>query len=821
MFFCISEYDVEKTHRWDITASVQQGDAGRHVAMVTVGKSQANNNGAIMSVSSVLKEEKKKRRTLVLRPSSRTINISVSGVHGVSQSSRDTTSVLSPSRRRLSLAAGSKVLIPTPRQAVRVLDEEDNDVTPQPLYRADAAAAAAVQVKASRLFLDEICAGSASDQTAATGSFTMLFSRSILGSSRISSQSTIESMNEEMEDTFSKRDMPFNFPDVQGKRDTVKEPVTEDMLKEVTDVYISETDSISLLDIPSTFVSVDADDSEAIIERNNQYAEVCRNGMGNDKYVDRSVQTLNGAAKNKQVQSDSTVMVDTATTVTTWDMYDTLLSPEQDEKVCSPELGRADYPEAVVDTSRGAERSVSVGSTASTASAASSLKEVEAIGISLNAESDLQLIMLSEKFQHCLLVMERSILGNTFQPKLAAYRQLPVIEDPDPLVEQREEDTESPPSPAVERLWAFSCELSRGRSISCMAWNKKNPDLLAVGYGESGSSDQKPGLVCCWSLKNPTWPERVIHGDSAVTSLDFSSNKPSHLAVGMQDGSIAIYNVKSQDNKSGVISSSECPNRHLDPVWQLRWTQQELSLTGGEKAEWLFSVAADGRISKWLVCSNGLDCIDLMKLKRIHNTKKKAGGTKTDSVVSPLTPGLCFDFHPTDPSVYLVGTWEGLIHQCSCSNSQQFLETYRKHFCPVNCITWSPLSPDVFLSCSSDWTVQLWKQDHHSPMLSFTSTQRAVCDIKWCPKWATVFGAVNEGQLEIWDLNSSILDPIIVQPAATDVKMKSLLFATQADCVLVGDSDGQVTVYQLKNISVGDSSQVDILEAIICSAALG
>lgn len=41
---------------------------------------------------------------------------------------------------------------------------------------------------------------------------------------------------------------------------------------------------------------------------------------------------------------------------------------------------------------------------------------------------NLQMIMLSEKFQHLLLVMERSILGNTFQPKLAAYRQLPILE---------------------------------------------------------------------------------------------------------------------------------------------------------------------------------------------------------------------------------------------------------------------------------------------------------------------------------------------------------------------------------------------------------
>lgn len=49
-------------------------------------------------------------------------------------------------------------------------------------------------------------------------------------------------------------------------------------------------------------------------ERNSQYAEVCRNRMGNDKYVDRAMQTLNGAAKSKQVQSDSVTMVDTGQT---------------------------------------------------------------------------------------------------------------------------------------------------------------------------------------------------------------------------------------------------------------------------------------------------------------------------------------------------------------------------------------------------------------------------------------------------------------------------------------------------------------------------
>lgn len=56
-----------------------------------------------------------------------------------------------------------------------------------------------------------------------------------------------------------------SLPDLHRKRNSVKEQVTDNMLKAVIDVYISETDSISLLDIPSTFVSVDADNAEAIM----------------------------------------------------------------------------------------------------------------------------------------------------------------------------------------------------------------------------------------------------------------------------------------------------------------------------------------------------------------------------------------------------------------------------------------------------------------------------------------------------------------------------------------------------------------------------
>lgn len=45
-------------------------------------------------------------------------------------------------------------------------------------------------------------------------------------------------------------------------------------------------------------------------ERNNLYMELCKNRMGNDKYVERSMQTFNGAPKTKEVQSEAITMVD-------------------------------------------------------------------------------------------------------------------------------------------------------------------------------------------------------------------------------------------------------------------------------------------------------------------------------------------------------------------------------------------------------------------------------------------------------------------------------------------------------------------------------
>lgn len=89
-----------------------------------------------------------------------------------------------------------------------------------------------------------------------------------------------------------------------------------------------------------------------------------------------------------------------------------------------------------------------------------------------------------------------------------------------------------------------------GLNVSCMAWNKANRDLLAVGYGShdfsANGSGRRDGVIALWSISNPEYPQAVLRtpGDVGVTAIDFSTSHPSMLAAGLSNGIICVYDVK-------------------------------------------------------------------------------------------------------------------------------------------------------------------------------------------------------------------------------------------------------------------------------------
>ncbi|KAJ1170646.1 hypothetical protein NDU88_002519 [Pleurodeles waltl] len=721
-----------------------------------------------------------------------------------------------------------KVSLHGVKQTVKVFDDQGFDVTPRPLFLPEPGFS---QTKQSKIFASTDTSGVASSdilstislQTGITASFMGPFTRSTFGGSMASKSSrSAESISDEIEEHSARRDTAVSLSDIQIRRDEIREQVTEQDLNKVVDVFLTETDTIWFLDMPALLVSVDSEEAEKIKLKNDVYSELCKNRAGNDRYIERMTQTFNGAPKSKEVQSDKIHMTDAAIMATTWDLYDSMnnLASELSSKApTKSSKSSASIGSSKSNVSKTVEGSTLISRTDSSTS--SSIMDVENIILARipeetpNAADE---ILHSAKFQADLFFMERILVENNFQPKLATYRQLPILTDPDLSYGIEVKDVcPDTVTLSLNRLWSFACELTKGCNVSSTAWNKKNPDLLAVGYGEFGFKKQKGGLACCWSLKNTTWPERIVHCEAGVTAVDFSASNPNLLAVGMYNGTVAIYNVQN-NNSIPVMDSNQSPGKHTSPVWQLKWLDQDRCTLGEDKGEMLISVSADGRITRWYM-RKGLDSTDLMKIKRTGPEKSKKStqerDKKTEAFIFRRAPGMCFDFHPKDQNIYLTGTEEGHIHKCSCSYNEQFLDTYRGHKGPVYRIAWSPFCPDVFLSCSADWSISLWRQDVLQPILSFSSTTTAVYDIMWSPYSAVVFGAVNENRVEIWDLNISTLEPVIVNVPNPGVVFTTILFAKTTNCVLIGDSDGHVSVYEMRNICATKTSQVDQLYDII------
>ncbi|KAM9326967.1 dynein axonemal intermediate chain 4 [Gastrophryne carolinensis] len=728
------------------------------------------------------------------------------------------------SRRSFSLHVDSKVLDKTStssgKQTVPVRDEEGNDVTPRTLFQAEPGATTTKQSKlftppdASGITVSDFFSTMSLQQTGITGSFVGPFSMSTFGSSMSMSSQETESVSEDAEESGYRRDAVASLSDIHT-RDLPKEEDLDDN----RNVYLTETETIWLLDMPMAVISADSEEAESVNARNQAYADLCKSRAGNDRYIERSAQTFNEAPKSKEVQCENIVLEDAGVMASVWDLYDSFNSPEETQAKVMPEPVTLSRSESVASNkSSMSRRTLSVASMDRGDLFSSTITDLDKLSVSRipdEVEPDADEILKSEKFLQDLFIMERVVVENIYQPKLAAYRQLPVIIDPEST--DNAEVISEVTSPSLDRLWSFICDITKGHNVSSLSWNKKNMDLLAVGHGQFGFKEQKRGLACCWSLKNTTWPERIFHCGSGVTAVDFSASSPNLLAVGMYDGTVAIYNVQSKDDVP-VLDSSDNPNKHTCPVWQLRWIEQDHSSLGEDKGELLVSVCADGRITRWHI-RKGLDCNDLMRLKRTGSDRmKKTAGEKEkkgEAFISRQAPGMCFDFLPTDSNIYLAGTEEGHIHKCSCSYNEQFLDTYKAHKGPVYKLAWSPFCPDVFLSCSADWFIHLWRQDILKPVLTFSATTNAVHDIMWSPTSPLVFGAVNENRVEIWDLGVSTLDPIIVSSANPGVKLTTLLFAKNTNCVLIGDSDGQVAVYTLRNVSSPDAAQVNTLYDLI------
>uniref|UniRef100_Q5TAD8 Dynein axonemal intermediate chain 4 n=1 Tax=Homo sapiens TaxID=9606 RepID=Q5TAD8_HUMAN len=224
------------------------------------------------------------------------------------------------------MAVSKTVLIPPELKTVekpnpnikttQVFDINGTDVTPRPLYHPDPLTGTA---KPSKLLTSqegslgsEFISSYSLYQNTINPSTLGQFTRSVLGSSTVSksSVSASESIAEDLEEPSYKRERLTSFTDLQVIRAAPEKIVTKEDLEKNIEIILTETETLRFFDLPTVMVSVESEEAEKVTQRNKNYEVLCRNRLGNDLYVERMMQTFNGAPKNKDVQCDKIIMED-------------------------------------------------------------------------------------------------------------------------------------------------------------------------------------------------------------------------------------------------------------------------------------------------------------------------------------------------------------------------------------------------------------------------------------------------------------------------------------------------------------------------------
>ncbi|CAD7695357.1 unnamed protein product [Ostreobium quekettii] len=339
-------------------------------------------------------------------------------------------------------------------------------------------------------------------------------------------------------------------------------------------------------------------------------------------------------------------------------------------------------------------------------------------------------------------------------------------------------------------LWKFSNEMTRRRHVTSLCWNPRHLDMFAVGYGSYDFLKPSSGLICIYSMKNASYPEYTFTTDSGVLSVDFNPERDNLLAVGCYDGSVLVFDVSKKINKP-VYQSTIKNGKRSDPVWQVSWQPDESS-----KLPQFYSVSSDGHVDLWTVTKAELMHEEVLSLRMVPRAGDgEAGG---EARAGSLARGCCFDFSKANAFIYLVGTEEGRIHECSKAYSSEYLNTFDGHGMPIYSVKWNYIHTKMFLTASADWSVKLWNSTSPEKNVMAFDLGSPVGDVAWAPYSSTVFAAVtDEGKVHVYNLFRNKHEAMCEQKIIKKGRLTKLEFNPRHPIVIVGDDRGCVTCLKL------------------------
>ncbi|KAF9522680.1 cytoplasmic dynein intermediate chain, partial [Crepidotus variabilis] len=372
----------------------------------------------------------------------------------------------------------------------------------------------------------------------------------------------------------------------------------------------------------------------------------------------------------------------------------------------------------------------------------------------------------------------------------------------------------------VKRVCEFWDErYVKNRSITDIDWSPKYPELSVASYNKNPAALNEPdGIVAVWNLHLLERPEFVFHSQSDVLSVTFSPFHSNLVFGGTYSGQILLWDTRAKHLP--VLKTPLSASGHTHPVYAMQ-------MVGTQNAHNLITSSTDGTVCSWLV--------DMLAqpqetLELIHHGHNKTG----EVAITTL------DFPDNETTTFWVGTEEGNLYQANrydragAKAGLNQYDVYKGHSGPVMGLHFHPLVgpvdfSDLFLTCSVDWTVKLWRAKSlakpsttpHAlpPLYSFDEADDYVYDVKWHPSQPAVFGTVDgSGRFDLWNLNTDTEVPVVSTPVGSGRAINKLEWdRKEGRRAALGGSDGRLYIYDIGDMAIPRESEWTDMQKTISS----
>eukprot|EP00484_Ammonia_sp_Unknown_P021644 CAMPEP_0197022016 /NCGR_PEP_ID=MMETSP1384-20130603/2922_1 /TAXON_ID=29189 /ORGANISM="Ammonia sp." /LENGTH=730 /DNA_ID=CAMNT_0042449977 /DNA_START=19 /DNA_END=2211 /DNA_ORIENTATION=+ len=342
---------------------------------------------------------------------------------------------------------------------------------------------------------------------------------------------------------------------------------------------------------------------------------------------------------------------------------------------------------------------------------------------------------------------------------------------------------------------------------------------------------QSDGLINIFEFDRETQKYVLVRGlecQSMINCVQFHPSKENMIIGASVSGQVLGWDMSSNKKTPSIRTefSSSC---HTQPIFALKFLP---SMMGGfvssTKMQQLLTLSNDGKLCVWrddmLYQPNNEFLLKLSKT----NTSMSGANTSSSATANQAKEitTTCFSypksFSDNNNKLWL-GSDEGCIYETALNldkndEKELLITSYiaNAHYGPVTNVTFHfcasqenkerkyPIQSGLYLTCSFDWTVKLWHISSKKYLALFNQMEDYVYDVQWSPTNPSIFAVVDgSGNLTLFDLNVSFERPVseptnilAADNKKQEISITKLLWSPNGKQIIVGDSNGRLTIFE-------------------------